>query len=56
VAKYLRIVGFLTPVENWPKPRRDEYPKRQFYEPKAFPETERPEIIQETMSGATTGV
>ena len=28
---YLRVVGFLTPVENWAPPRREEYKTRQFY-------------------------
>lgn len=28
---YLRVVGFLTPVENWCPSRREEYKTRQFY-------------------------
>ena len=31
VIHYLRVVGFLTPVENWIPERREEYLIRQFY-------------------------
>ena len=31
VKKYLRIVGFLTNVENWDSARQEEYKSRQFY-------------------------
>jgi len=31
VTHYIRVVGFLTPVENWTPPRRNEYKLRQFY-------------------------
>ena len=31
VTHFLRVVGFLTPVENWIPERRDEYKIRQFY-------------------------
>lgn len=31
VVHYLRVVGFLTPVENWIPERREEYKVRQFY-------------------------
>lgn len=31
VLHYLRVVGFLTPVENWIPERREEYKERQFY-------------------------
>jgi ribonucleoside-triphosphate reductase len=33
---YLRVVGFLTPVENWSPPRREEYEVRQFYSKNEF--------------------
>ena len=33
---YLRVVGFLTPVENWMPQRREEYKVRQFYSNKDF--------------------
>ena len=36
VDKYLRVVGFLTPVKNWSPERRDEYNLRQFYNEGAF--------------------
>ena len=31
VTHFMRVVGFLTPVENWAPPRREEYKTRQFY-------------------------
>jgi anaerobic ribonucleoside-triphosphate reductase len=31
VIHFLRVVGFLTPVENWIPERRTEYKIRQFY-------------------------
>lgn len=31
VKKYLRVVGFLTEVDNWAKERRNEYEDRKFY-------------------------
>jgi len=31
VIHYLRVVGFLTPIENWIPERREEYKIRQFY-------------------------
>jgi anaerobic ribonucleoside-triphosphate reductase len=36
VIKYLRIVGFLTPVSDWAAPRREEYEHRQFYKATDF--------------------
>jgi len=36
VIHYLRVVGFLTPVENWIPERREEYKLRQFYGNKDF--------------------
>ena len=36
VTKYLRVVGFLTPVENWIPERREEYKIRQFYNKETF--------------------
>lgn len=36
VIKYLRVVGFLTQVDNWIPERRDEYKIRQFYSDKHF--------------------
>jgi ribonucleoside-triphosphate reductase len=36
VHKYLRVVGFLTQVENWTPERREEYKIRQFYNDKHF--------------------
>ena len=36
VQRYLRVVGFLTEVDNWIPERREEYKIRQFYNPKTF--------------------
>jgi len=36
VIHYLRVVGFLTPVENWIPERREEYKIRQFYKNNDF--------------------
>jgi ribonucleoside-triphosphate reductase len=36
VTHYLRVVGFLTPVENWIPERRDEFKIRQFYTKEKF--------------------
>jgi len=40
VIHYLRVVGFLTPVENWIPERRVEYPLRQFYNESNFSKNE----------------
>ena len=34
--KYLRVVGYLTPVDSWGAARREEYKTRQFYAASAF--------------------
>ena len=36
IINYLRVVGFLTPVENWMPERREEYKIRQFYNNEHF--------------------
>jgi len=36
VDNYLRVVGFLTPVNDWDNTRQEEYTRRQFYEHKNF--------------------
>lgn len=36
VTYYIRVVGFLTPVDSWIEARRDEYKTRQFYTKENF--------------------
>ena len=36
VEKFLRVVGFLTPVSSWLPERRSEYKRRQFYTKESF--------------------
>jgi ribonucleoside-triphosphate reductase (formate) len=36
VTNYLRVVGFLVPVDSWMPQRREEYKTRQFYSKKDF--------------------
>jgi anaerobic ribonucleoside-triphosphate reductase len=38
VIRYLRVVGFLTAVDNWMPERREGYKKRQFYRKRHFQE------------------